>query len=505
MIKPILKYISAGSRLIISMASSRYFWYATLGLFITGSLWIALSGRYPMAFDENYHLGLIQLYANGWLPVFGNQPAGADVYGAVARDPSYLYHYLMSFPYRLMQAAGLQLTATIVGLRLINIALFVLGLAVYRRVLISVGASKAMAHTILFLVSILPVSVFLAAQINYDNLFFLISAVAILLAVQVLQDKFNTSRLLLLVLVCTIGCLVKFSFLPIAVVILVYLLFSYILSPDISLKNFIKSFNRMPRVTLFVVSALILLFVGLNLERYGRNLIDYKSPVPDCALVLGAERCKSYGPWNRNNFLLAKAETTPTFDDNIITFSHEWEFSIFRSAFFAINQDYITKEPYIVQMRTAKAVALAGLICFVIWGWRILQANRRLWLLLLAIILYIGALFTRNYTEYQQFETIIAVHGRYLLPIAPLILLFFGLGLKELFRAAGAKPALPVAFLIIGLIIFQGSGASIYIRSSDYYWWWQNQKIVELNEKTQKTLERWTPLDQRLVIPQDKL
>lgn len=53
-----------------------------------------------MAFDERLPLGIITLYAHHLSPFWQAQPAHADAFGAVFRDPSYLYHWLMSFPYR---------------------------------------------------------------------------------------------------------------------------------------------------------------------------------------------------------------------------------------------------------------------------------------------------------------------------------------------------------------------------------------------------------------------
>ncbi|MGI0134888.1 MAG: hypothetical protein ACREBW_08030, partial [Candidatus Micrarchaeaceae archaeon] len=84
-----------------------------------------------MAFDENFHFGLIQLHADQWLPFFTHQPANADAYGAIARDPSYLYHFLMSIPYRLIRLITPNTTAQIIALRLINIALFTSGFVLF--------------------------------------------------------------------------------------------------------------------------------------------------------------------------------------------------------------------------------------------------------------------------------------------------------------------------------------------------------------------------------------
>ncbi|MGC1177032.1 MAG: hypothetical protein WA843_03080, partial [Candidatus Saccharimonadales bacterium] len=51
------------TRFISFVASSWFFW-GVVGLLVAQAAWIALSGRYPMAFDEDFHLGIIRLYAH---------------------------------------------------------------------------------------------------------------------------------------------------------------------------------------------------------------------------------------------------------------------------------------------------------------------------------------------------------------------------------------------------------------------------------------------------------
>ncbi len=97
-----MKSPQKAAQAFIAFLGSRTFFVITVLLFVVQASWIALSARYPQAFDEQFHLGLIRLYAQHWSPFLAHQPAGADVYGAMFRDPSYLYHYLFSFPYRLI-------------------------------------------------------------------------------------------------------------------------------------------------------------------------------------------------------------------------------------------------------------------------------------------------------------------------------------------------------------------------------------------------------------------
>ena len=116
--------------------ASNTFFFVILGLFGVTSLWVALTSLYPMAFDEDFHFGLIKIYAEVWSPFSVVQKESYDIYGSIVTDPSYLYHYLMSFPYRFLSGVGASDTTIIVLLRILNIVLFGGALWVYRKVLL---------------------------------------------------------------------------------------------------------------------------------------------------------------------------------------------------------------------------------------------------------------------------------------------------------------------------------------------------------------------------------
>src|ERR1700721_3858493 len=88
---------------ILKPIRSKGFYRFVIVFFVFEAAWIALTAAYPQAFDEQFHFGLIKIYSHYLLPFLSKQPAGANQFGAVARDPSYLYHYSMSFPYRLIE------------------------------------------------------------------------------------------------------------------------------------------------------------------------------------------------------------------------------------------------------------------------------------------------------------------------------------------------------------------------------------------------------------------
>ena len=210
------------SQRFIAFLGSRAFFVVTAILFILQAGWIALSARYPQAFDEQFHLGIIQLYAHQLSPFFAHQPAGADAYGAVARDPSYLYHYLMSFPYRWIAHFTRDLTIQVIVLRFINIACLGSALFIFRKVLAFTGASKALINTTLFFFVATPVVPLLASQINYDNLTIPLTGLAIWWCLRFLRelrtnDIWHWDLLAGLLIICLLTSLVKYAFLPIFV------------------------------------------------------------------------------------------------------------------------------------------------------------------------------------------------------------------------------------------------------------------------------------------------
>ena len=116
--------ISIGTRAVKLLGSAGFFIFV-LALFIIQSGWLAISSTFPQAYDEVYHFGIIRFYSHQWLPFVSHQPASTYAYGELIRDPAYLYHYLMSFPYRFIVLLTSNEHVAIVGLRFINIAIYV--------------------------------------------------------------------------------------------------------------------------------------------------------------------------------------------------------------------------------------------------------------------------------------------------------------------------------------------------------------------------------------------
>ena len=80
---------------IYRILRSKKIFYIIIGILVINAAWFALTAQYPMAFDENYHFGIIQIYSHQWAPFITNMPANSGAFGDLTRYDSYLYHYLM--------------------------------------------------------------------------------------------------------------------------------------------------------------------------------------------------------------------------------------------------------------------------------------------------------------------------------------------------------------------------------------------------------------------------
>lgn len=481
------------------MESIRFF-YGTLFLFFVSAGWIALSGKYSMAFDESTHLGIIRIYATRLLPFWSQAPQNSHMFGAIARDPSYLYHYLLSFLYRFIALFVHSQTKQVILLRFINIAMFGLGLAVFRQVLLNAKMPKRVVHVVLGLFVLTPVVPFLAAQINYDNMLFLVAACTVVQAQLLLNEldrkKLNVNRLVILVSLCLLGSLVKYAFLPISMAIAGFVGYKLIqrqrtapkrLRLTTELRTFI---SRSSRLKLFGVAALLIISFGLFGERYGYNLYRYKTPNPECNQVLSINDCKVYEPWERNYRLrIAKEQgDAPVMAKDPLHYGAYWAKWISNQLFYTLNvsSGFVTGQPLTVTRFVSVTVVCLGVVLS-LFKQRELRKKYMLDMLLVCTIFYIAILFLQNYTDFLHLGSPVAIQGRYLVPVLIIFYSILGLSYFEFLRASSLTQALLVVTATTFLLT-QGGGAGIYILRSDQSWYWQNRTVIRANNLARDVL-----------------
>ncbi|HVI60831.1 MAG TPA: hypothetical protein VM535_01600 [Candidatus Saccharimonadales bacterium] len=480
---------------------SRKCFLAILALFGVQAAWIALSGRYPMAFDENFHLGLIRLYADHPSPFWGAQPAGADIFGAVVRDPSYLYHWLMSFPYRLIAAFTADQSTQVLWLRFLNIGLFAAALPLYRRLLLKTGASRAIVHGCLAVFVLIPIVPLLAAQLNYDNLLLPLTALVLLLTVKFSEDlgrgRLNVTAALQLTIIALLACLVKYAFLPIALVAAAYLLirlWQAYHGRGTFRTNLVAGWRSLNGVSRTLLLTGLLVSLGLFAQRYAVNLAQYHKPVADCAQVLSAERCRAYSPWVRDQDLEdhkpSGASRSP------LAFTGDWFYGMWLRSFFAVDgpaTDFQTRGPLVLPGIGAVVFgAIAAVAPVITWPKLTRRYNRRvIWLFVAVTAGYAAVLWLDGYQSFLQTGQAVAINGRYLLPVMPLLLILLALGVNTLLgRRQTAKLAFGGAAL---LCLIWGGGALTYILRSNTDWYRPNSPLTGANQTIQRNVGPLVP------------
>lgn len=474
---------------------SRKFFYFIVFCLIFESIWIALSAQYPMAFDEAFHFGIIQIYAQRLNPFLTGQPANANIFGALARDPSYLYHFLMSFPFRVINVFSQNLHLQVLLLRLLNVGIFTAGVGVFYTLFTRfTKVPKTLIHFLLLVFVLTPIVPLVAGQINYDNLLFLGTATSLYFTMQFLDQLrnhhlFAIKSLVILLAICLLTSIVKYAYLPIFLGILVIVCIEIALwfrTEKGSVWPKLKfELERMSLATKIGIFALFLLSNILFFQRYGLNVLKYHTPIPDCGQVLSTEDCLQYSPWARNyQYALLNQGGVPT---SISQFTDMWVHNMVYGLFFTINTDFNVAPPLQTPFTAAKALGLVGFLLVAIYAWKLYKTNYAFLLFFSVIVIYVATLWQHNYSEFIRFGVPVAEQGRYLLPILLPLYLIIGYAFKLALDAL--ESIKPVVALAVLFLFLQGGGFMTFILRSDQSWYWPNPIITSVNISTQNWLK----------------
>jgi hypothetical protein len=497
---PAMKINRPTRQQFVHFLDSPHFFWSIIGFFVLQALWIAFSGRYPMAFDEDFHLGIIQLYANHLSPFWANHPVGGDAFGAVSRDASYLFHYLMSFPYRLIRLFTDNLVVQVMILRCLNIGLFVWGLIAFRNLLQLSKARLAIINLSLLLFVLIPIVPLLAAQINYDNLLLPLTALLLLQAHRLLSTlkprSFPVHNLLLLLIIGLTASLVKYAFIPIFVAVLAVVVWQTVRT--YSSVRILGQATRAgwTKMSLPVRSGLlvVLLILGvLFAERPLLNVVRYHTPAPDCNQVLTVQQCSAYGVWIRDYTAEQANQTVPR---DTAFFAREWLHGMWLRSVFAVDgptTHYQTRGPLTLPGYGVAGLAIIGCLALLVTCrqlWR--RYDQKLIILLgTASLLYLAVLWLTQYKLYRQTAVPVAINGRYLLPFLPWFILMGGLAVNQF---AAHRQTLKLSFAGLAVVcLLWGGGSLTYILRSNDAWYWDNASIRRANHAVQNMIGPITP------------
>lgn len=461
--------------------------------------WLALSAVYPMPFDEYWHVGVIQIYAKQWSPFIAEQSAQASIYGDITREPSYIFHYLMSFPYRLLGLFTDNEMILIIALRLMNVALVVVALILFRRLLLKWGLSRRVTHVALLAFVATPMIPFLAAHVNYDNLMLLLAPLFLMSATRLITGNKDLVRnILLFGALGAATVLVKWTFLLLAVAVVLYVAVVFWRRNDRRIIDVLrKSWQQTPKGLSFVVLCLFfVLSAGLFVERFGGNIISYGAFRPDCADIQSREVCAEWGPWRRDNISMAEPPTEPTFG-NPASFTQHWFVKIM-SGFYVLfshsaDADPLPGDPYggisgrgllPLPVTIGYTALVAGLIAIML---RFKQIWRHPYLRFGLVISasFIAVEWLYNYTTYLNLGYAVAVQARYNYPI--LIIMFALMIQAGVWSIASNKIKTGLLVLFLALYVWGGGAAGWIVRAPDD-WKWQNPTIQTVNHTARDVL-----------------
>jgi hypothetical protein len=365
------------------------------------------------------------------------------------------------------------------------------------------GASRAVIHGCLAIFILVPVVPLLAAQINYDNMMIPLTALSLLMAVQ-LNDSFKRHKAidirlsLALLSVCLLTSLVKYSFLPIFAVIVLYTfirLRQIYGGPKQVLSSIGDGIKQTSHRSLLFIGCAFVISSGLFIQRYGVNIIKYHNPIPKCSQVLTIKQCSSYGPWLRdyNSEIIKDNDRGKT---SLHDYVGEWFYGMWFRTFFAVDgpaTQYETRGPFRVPAQAAIVFLVGGVIAMVFVGRRVFKKYNAptLWLFLGITVLYLAILWIDDYHTYLSTATPVAINGRYIFPVLPLILVIMALSYGELLKK---WLVVKLALLSIAILcMLWGGGALTYILRSRDAWYWTAQPVYDVNHAVQHVVGPLTP------------
>jgi hypothetical protein len=468
------------------VVASSWFFYLTLTIFILSSVWVATASLYPMAFDEEFHYGLIQIYAGSLAPYGIETSSDMAQYGAATKDVSYLFHYLMSFPYRILEAFGASSQLTIVLLRLLNIGMMIGAFILFRRAFrLAFPTHPGMVNLSLAVFSLVPIVPVLAGQLNYDNLLIIIVAYITLLAVKfwkhmdetgVLPVKITWAILLSLLFVMP----VKYASLPIVGGLLLWLAVVVFRKsnkrPTFELRRFIVSTWKAPVRSRVILTALLV--AGLFFAaRYPLNFIQHGNFIVSCDEVFSEQACQAYGPWERTRMLRQERPENfipIPFVSYLMTY---WIPDMAERMTFAVagkTNDFQTKDALPLLKRTFMVFFFIGLGALM---YQIILRRGKLpvlaWFSVFLAVPYIITLAIRLYGGYVSSAQPVAINGRYLLIFLPVLSIVFIWATYESLKSVRLQRASPLlALFVLAVLIVTGGGVSTYILLSEPHWFW---------------------------------
>jgi hypothetical protein len=490
-------YIKAGNLRLLAFLGSNKFLALVLAFFVIESLWVAISFRYPMVFDEWFHLNVIDYFSRHPNPVPTSQSPEFDTYGSLAFGNASLFHYVMSVPYLLITNLTSNFAIQVVFLRFINILLAATGLYLFSKLARECGIKQIYTNIGLLFYALIPLSILVAATISYDNLLLPLTAYLLLIGVRIMKTKKTTPMGYgLFLLVGMAASLVKFTFLPIFVAGLTFLLVhearrGTLQKSLLSLRVLIRNQNPKKKYGFLI---LFIVIFGLFLFRYGVSTVRYHTPLPECTQLMSYERCMKNPVFGivenaerskDQRPLLPPAKYSFAWSDKVLD-QYGISASPTTSAESQLSRNTMSakieiKGRFPIFSMLSFILAVVG-VAALLFMWRSLPTKPGWSFVVVCSLALVITTFTFNYMSYRQAHLDVNTQGRYLLSVVPIIMIMSLAAVSALIGKGRSGRKLTILITILFLAL-QGGGVVTHILSSNSKWYWPNHTGTNINEK----------------------
>lgn len=378
---------------------------------------LAIKLKMGLSPDSSYHLDVSKAYSTT-LEIPDNT-VDTYRYRDITRI-AYLYYWING---RILNINN-GLINDIILLRLVNVfysVLTVCGVFLLSKEIIKKKFGRLLP---LFFLTNTLMFVFLSSSINYDNLANLFSVLSILFFVKFIKSKLDFKFLLLMLLTLCLGCLTKYTILPLAFILVILSII------DIYSKRDIFENVQFKKHLLLILP--ILFFGFLNIQLYGVNLIKYGEIEPNCEQILTHEQCLTNGVYYRDNVTFNEREIEGIGDTVGLILSSErldpiryffkWLPNL-TSKIFGIMADKSLYMPTIFNYLYISALSIGFGFGIIKWkNWKKVDKY-----LLTIFLFYISILFFfQNYSMYLRFNHYyLALQGRYIFPVISIMYILF--------------------------------------------------------------------------------
>ena len=310
---------------------AKYTIFLLMFFFVLITLYLANNVQFGAPPDEVFHFNQINNFKNS--PHFFLeddellQATNPDIapepmkraYYSIRSKSSFFYHWSLG---RLLHLNFFNIS-DLLFLRFINILFSLLYLYFFYKLALLILKDKGLVTVAFLLHVIIPMFLFLSAAVSYDNLVNLVSIISLYYLFRFI-DKKKIEYLFIILIFILLGVLTKFTFLPLAGIIGIVLIWQIIKNQQFVWQSLKSLFYKNKLKFTVLLSLLIILFLS-NFFIFFKNFVNYKNILPNCQLVFTQQICweEDY-IFQRNKIFTNTLEKPQAGLSAILKYSYNW-------------------------------------------------------------------------------------------------------------------------------------------------------------------------------------